>query len=304
MFPEPCFAFDSSSLWLLVALVRQVERQRWLEAVVREHIGLDPLEISRRGGSSHGGKRGRVGNVKYAFHGIGCCAKLADGTVVDVDFMDGGSADFVDPYFYVRTLDTLANPSETERYWRRPRPLETAFVAEVEELQRRGVLTQGWKFTLTYEGWALAGRVAALAERVNAEDPIGTREVAARLGDWERVLANCGDGQMRSQAAKRLQLARLRRSARLEKHCSRAALKALVLHDKDRAVEVVRQWLNNDTLDGNTSTALMLVEHWNDRSFEPELLSMLSRAVGEDVPRPWLRKATSELLEFWGVNHG
>ncbi|WP_437984981.1 DUF6896 domain-containing protein [Sorangium sp. So ce117] len=87
--PDPWHA------WLLVALARQVDRQRWLVRVQRERL-------------SRASRRGDVPGMpgwKFYFHGIGLCLTAPDGETIDVDD-HGDDGLTIDPWFFTQRMLT------------------------------------------------------------------------------------------------------------------------------------------------------------------------------------------------------
>ncbi len=111
--------------WLLLALLRQLPRQRWVADLVptlREEEGEVP---------GHPGWR-------YAFHGIGCCV-YCDHETVDVDF-HGDHGLSIDPYFFAHRVLRLAEPGVPELRVRQALPNDGLLVAALTELRAAKLL--------------------------------------------------------------------------------------------------------------------------------------------------------------------
>jgi len=113
----PCSPWDR---WALLALHRHHARQAFVEAVVRERLGVSPSELGRNGSFGRPEQVAQSGAVPgrrdwhYRFHGRGCCLTKPDGTEIDVDFDEHGSAP-IDPWFYARYLETVGALELIER---------------------------------------------------------------------------------------------------------------------------------------------------------------------------------------------
>jgi hypothetical protein len=83
---------------LLVGLLRHLERQASAGRVVQEHLQGDLNAIGQWGSLGHPSNSPRSGQVAslpgwtFEFHGKGCRLTNDDGTSLDVDFIDGGTA--------------------------------------------------------------------------------------------------------------------------------------------------------------------------------------------------------------------
>ncbi|APR80799.1 Hypothetical protein A7982_06146 [Minicystis rosea] len=118
--------------WLLVALARQLSRQRWLMRVWR-----GPLQTKR-----HAKPDEHVPGMpgwQYYFHGAGLCLTGPDGEVIDVD--DHGDEGLtIDPYFFAARLRSLRDPALPERRLRAFLPTDGVVAAAIKELAALGAL--------------------------------------------------------------------------------------------------------------------------------------------------------------------
>jgi hypothetical protein len=133
------------AVWLLVALIRQVERQRWVSSVAISKLGVDPDAMSASGWRGHPPvpTSGLVPDLpawEYRLHGRGCClTNRITGESIDVDFCDG-IADWIDDFFFVNFLMSLKNPEPIEKRLIELHPsYETATLA-FDELLNAGAL--------------------------------------------------------------------------------------------------------------------------------------------------------------------
>ncbi|MFP2931563.1 DUF6896 domain-containing protein, partial [Pyxidicoccus sp. 3LG] len=116
--------------WLLLCLLRQVSRQRWVLRMLRERItgrGLDEDE---------GPVPGYAG-WRYSYHGIGCCFE-GPGEIIDMDFHDEEGAS-IDAYFFARRIHSLAEPELPESRLRALLPGEALLVDAIDDLRAGGL---------------------------------------------------------------------------------------------------------------------------------------------------------------------
>jgi hypothetical protein len=158
--------------WLLVCLMRQLVRQRWLVAVRNER--LTDVE----------GDEGEVPGLpgwSYELHGIGLCLSGPGNEVLDVDFHDEGGS-IIDPYFFARRVHLLASPPFPEARLRALLPTAELVARAIRQLLTHHLLLvpheRGHVFRLDPALEALADAAAALPEEA-------WRAGAARLGDYE-----------------------------------------------------------------------------------------------------------------------
>ncbi|MGK4001789.1 hypothetical protein WMF31_04125 [Sorangium sp. So ce1036] len=169
--PDPWHA------WLLVALARQVERQRWLMRVRHERLDTDTFE----------GEVPGMPGWTFLFHGDGLCLTAPDGEAIDVDdHGDGGLT--IDPYFFARRILSLPRPALPERRLRAFLPTADAMVAAIRELTEEGLLipgAHGHVFRVARELEADAEALAAIdlsdaALRARWAEHLGDHELLAR----------------------------------------------------------------------------------------------------------------------------
>jgi hypothetical protein len=118
--------------WLVVALLRQRERQAWHRFIVSTRLGEDERALNE-------GPVPRLPGWSFYFHGIGCCLTGPDGELVDVDRRDEAAA-IIDPYFFawrVRSVRELRFPEM--RLWRWTQN-EEMIIASLGELRAIGAL--------------------------------------------------------------------------------------------------------------------------------------------------------------------
>lgn len=116
--------------WLLVCLLRQIPRQRWLLRVVRDHLP---------GVHSGEGEVPGLPGWRFAFHGQGCCLESHEGECIDVDFSNDHGLT-IDPYFFTRRLFSLRHPPMPESRLLALLPTDPLIVHTIEELRTMGLL--------------------------------------------------------------------------------------------------------------------------------------------------------------------
>lgn len=159
--------------WLLVALARQVSRQRWLMRLWRGPLGAQP--------------RGAEGDVpgmpgwRFDFHGRGLLLVAPDGENLDVD--DHGDEGLtVDPYFFAWRLQSLPDPAWPERRVRTLLPGPDVVAAALRELAAAGLVVpgeHGHAFRVVPELEAVAEDLAA----IDFSAPARAASWAEHLGD-------------------------------------------------------------------------------------------------------------------------
>ncbi|WP_437591616.1 DUF6896 domain-containing protein [Sorangium sp. So ce1000] len=181
--PDPWHA------WLLVALARQVDRQRWLVRVQRERL----RQTSRRGDVP-----GMPGWT-FFFHGIGLCLTAPDGETIDVDD-HGDNGLTIDPFFFTQRILSLPHPALPERRLLAFLPTEDAMVAAIRELTREGLLVlseRGHVFRVAPEieenAWAFAS--------IDFSDASLRARWAEHLGDHELLALERPSAAAQARAA-------------------------------------------------------------------------------------------------------
>lgn len=168
--------------WLLLCLLRQLSRQRWLMQMVKERItGRDVDE-------DEGNVPGYAG-WRYSFHGIGCCFE-GPGEVIDVDFHDEEGAS-IDAYFFARRIESLTAPALPESRLRALLPGASLLVDAMDDLRAGGLFGR----PEAGNSMRLPAGLEDLAESAAALD-LSDDEAAARclahLRDFEALASRPG----------------------------------------------------------------------------------------------------------------
>lgn len=179
--------------WLLLCLLRQVSRQRWLVRMVDERIRGRGLEEDEGDVPGYAGWR-------YDFHGSGCRFE-GPGEMVDVDFHGDGGAS-IDTYFFVWRIESLKAPELPEARLRELLPGESLMVAGLDDL------LELFGHPRKQNVFRLPPDLEALAEAAAMLDLSGEEATAwclAHLGDFEALSSRPGGEvfQEKAQAARR-----------------------------------------------------------------------------------------------------
>ncbi|MFT3683715.1 MAG: hypothetical protein QM783_02115 [Phycisphaerales bacterium] len=108
------------AMWLLLALIRHQERQRWVGRIVEARLGVNLADLSAAGNLlrlpvKEAGLVPGQPEWEYLFHGPGCClTHRVTGESIDVDFYNA-SADWVDQFFFIGFLKSLTQAAPVER---------------------------------------------------------------------------------------------------------------------------------------------------------------------------------------------
>jgi hypothetical protein len=310
--PVPALPVDRWARWLLVALHRHIERQRWVGEVVVQSLHLDLARLARgeHGERDHGQVPGLEG-WSYLLHGIGCCLTQTSGLTLDVDF-PGGLATVVDPGFYDDFLASQTAPERIERAFSRHPSLRHAWRIDLEPLWAAGLLApRAYRLSLSEDGAAWAAVLAEAFEQLEgAADPVQRAAIAARLGDPLLALEVC-------QGLVPLPNGVAPQGALLEKRCAalldaraewlrasldaEVAVEALGLLGRARAEAPLCDVLRTRPLDLTLRAAVDVVASWQDVTLSPLLLSVLERSIGLDGVAPALRVlAAQRVMELQG----
>ncbi|MCA9091164.1 MAG: hypothetical protein KDA90_21305 [Planctomycetaceae bacterium] len=289
--------------WLLLSLVRHVERQQWVGGIVETQLGVDMREMSEAGALAHPpvpqvGLVPKLSAWEYVLHGRGCClTHRITGESIDVDFYDG-SPDWIDDYFYLAYLHSLKKPEFIEQRLIALHPtLETIKLA-FDELLVAGVLEKHPESKVVKP----LDELQALGEDINQlnlllKSPDRRGSVAQLLGDW--MLASHSDpshAELAEQAAR----CRKRRSRLLEQlfdsgKSERLALMALCDLSPERSVLLERALSKPPS--GTTSAALSVVFSRPQEDWTSLVYDLLCRTdPSGEIPHPYTWTRCAEYL--------
>ncbi len=157
--------------WLVVALMRQVPRQRWVVELVEARLSATTLEH---------GQVPELPGWSFRFHGRGCRLS-GPGEEIDLDFHgDGGLT--IDPYFFSSRLFGLHELGLPERRVRELLPTADVIAEAIRELRSEGIL---WH-PVSDHVFRIAEELEALceeAQKADFESPEAQGRWRAHLGD-------------------------------------------------------------------------------------------------------------------------
>ncbi|MCY1020254.1 DUF6896 domain-containing protein [Pyxidicoccus sp. MSG2] len=169
--------------WLLLCLLRQVSRQRWVMRMVKERLrGREPDDEDEGAVPGYAGWR-------YSFHGIGCCFE-GPGELIDMDFHDEEGAS-VDAYFFARRIQSLTAPGLPESRLRAMLPGASLLVDAIDDLRAGGLFGR----PEPRDALRLPAGLEALAEEAAALDLSGdeaTTRSLKHLRDFEALASRPG----------------------------------------------------------------------------------------------------------------
>lgn len=276
--------------WALVCFLRHERRQQWVGFLVESRLHGQGVELGTLGALGHPEGVPQEGDVpdepgwRYFFHGCGCCFTFKDGTSIDVDFADDGSAREIDRFFYSRYLESVLHPEWCESQLRREPPFENAWQFELDRLADLQFITKERRFRLTDTGRAWAEAIEPLVDRVDElsrNDDCGARRqlcwLLLKLGDAvgaarEAEHAQLSDAQ-RLIVAGQIQLDQRAAGLRSRMRTSdstlrRKALESLSSLDRKYVEPDLRALLLKQPASSDTHFALDVIISWNDVALE------------------------------------
>jgi hypothetical protein len=277
--------------WLLLCLMRQLTRQRWLLAMVKERLSGDQVPEE--------GDIPGYGGWRYLFHGSGCCF-TGPGETLDVDF-HGDEGATIDPYFFGERILTLASPELPEARLAALLPGSSLIDAALQELRAWGLLVHPDSphvFRLAPELEALAEAAAALELSGEA----ARERCLAHLGDFEALGPLPGGDVSRSRVeeargARRDWLLALAHRPRT----AGEALRALEsLQAPDERVRACERILDEEPVSAATARAVEQLDVMPGAAGREAVLRLLGRLVpAEHHPYPMC--ATARYLLRRGI---
>lgn len=169
--------------WLVVCLMRQLERQLWLIQVRDQHLAAVDSE------------EGQVPGLlawRYNFHGRGLCLYGPGGEALDVDFYDDDGFT-IDPFFFAHRVHALTAPELPEARLRALLPTVELTALSIRQLMAEPQLLVPGENNHVFR---LVPRLEALAKAALILPTSAWQQAAPQLGDYE-------PGHPRAQAAAR-----------------------------------------------------------------------------------------------------
>ncbi len=298
--PAPSLPVDRWGRWLLVALCRHVERQRWVGQVVDTSLRLGRTRLARGDHGEH--PRGRVPGLddwSYLLDGYGCELTHDSGATLVVDFPDGNDS-LLDASFYELYLSSLKTPERVERAFPMTPELRLGWRIDLGVLVAAGLLVRhAPRFALTPDGLAWGQSLAAAFDELDrSADPVYRLALALQLGD--PVLA--GEVAPVAFLAHRRDAAIDARVRWLEGRLDEeGAVEALGMMGRALAEPVLLDTLERRAPDRGLASAVILVASWQEVALAPQLLAVLERAVGNEAAAPFVRvRAAAGVMEWLG----
>lgn len=271
--PLPCSPLE---IYCLVALLRHERRQKWVGYIVESRLRANGSELGRYGAFGHPDSIPQKGDVPgeagwtYFFHGRGCCFSNTDGTVIDVDFADDGSALEIDTYFYDNFLEGAPELDWSERQLKHPEGLSDAWHYELPLLVAKGYIEKEHRCRITDSGRTLAEAMEPLIERLNKAPPLERCYLLSAMSDQILAQAEAHRGEFAvptlSDAARRQMASRadmLRGTLQATSgYAATPALAALVRLLGVHALPEVRSALWHQPVSGLNHTAFAALKSW------------------------------------------
>jgi hypothetical protein len=297
------------TLWLLMTLVRQVERQRWVSSIIVSELGVDMDAMSVAGALAHppvaqSGLIPEHTDWEYYFHGRGCClSNRITGESVDVDFYDGIS-DWIDDFFFVRFLESLKNPEPIEQRLIQLYPTIETVVLGIDQLFDEGLL-QRHADSKVFKPLDVFQDVAGDIEIINAA--LGTeskRELVANIFSDRFLNSESHSAPIAGLPAAPRCISERRRyleSKFAESQTERLALMALCDLVPD-STEYLRQAISKSP-SGTTSAALDIVSRRSAEDWSEPVYDLMCRTdPSGDLPQPYTWTKCAEYLLSRGAH--
>lgn len=273
----------------LVSFLRHERRQEWVRYVVESRLQGSAADLAESGAFGHPEEVPQSGDVpgeegwRYFFHGRGCCFSHQDGTVLDVDFADDGTALDIDAYFYTRFLSSSPSLVFCESQLRQPDGLENAWQVALPSLTLSGMIQKEWRFRLSDDGRRVASSLEPLLDFIETSTGFQRCEALKIMGDYvsaERDAARAGINSTELSAAAKRQISENAAALRAVLHqpddsSARCALASLASLGKDQAFEDVAGALLRKPAGGLNHTALVAIKQWEGQDVIRALIDAL-----------------------------
>ena len=315
-------------LYALACFQRHERRQQWVGFLVESRLNTPGESLGRMGAFARPEGIPQEGDVpdepgwRYYFHGRGCCFTHENGTSIDVDFADDGSAVEIDSYFYTNFLESLSQPEWCEAQLKRPAGFDCAWEFELARLTALGLITREHRFRLTENGRALAESIAPFIEAMNTADGWTRSWILCLFGDYSYAVEETAL-LSRTPPVRLTEAANLQREKRYatllatlqqtDEQQAGFAIAALGWMGANYAYPAVRRQLLRRPISYLHHEALAVLDHWHGHEVnacliealqsiaQPSLLIRLSSAFktkprDEDRPRLALIVSLAESL--------
>jgi hypothetical protein len=300
-------------MWLLFALVRHTQRQRWVADIFEKRLGGDLAAISARGWMGHPSVENSalvpgLTEWEYRLHGRGCCVtNRVSGECIDVDFYDE-SPEWIDVYFFRDFLASLRQPRFVERRIIALHPTLDTISLTFDRLVELGLVVR----RADSHVMRVAVDCAEWLQQLDELDTLADNQdvcvrIGATFGDWLLVRENSGsfnadDVSRRGTALIDQRRARLRELF-VQAETRRVAMLALV----DLGGETAKAAIEAALQDGPGAIGICAIDALDRKQNEDwsnSVLGLLRRTnPNGDIPEPslWLHCARY-LLRHDGSN--
>lgn len=262
-------------LYALVAFVRHERRQLWVGHLVESRLRGQGAELASMGAFAHPKDVPRRGDVpdepgwQYYFHGRGCCFTHADGTSIDVDFADDGTAIDIDAFFFTNFLKSLPSAEWCERQLKRDEGFDGAWKFDLVRLAELNLIRRELRFRLTDAGRRTGEILEPLIELLDDLSPRVRCWLLCSLGDFQNAAAQLETHEIPACLTEAIKIQRQQRVAMLlkaingsdESH-ARYAIAAFGVLGSDHALPVMRSALQKQPSSGGNHTAFEVLKTW------------------------------------------
>ncbi len=282
-------------IYALVSFLRHERRQEWVRYVVESRLRANGAELAQAGAFAHPEEIAQSGDVpgedgwRYYFHGRGCCFSHTDGTAVDVDFADDGSALDIDPYFYTSYLGSSASLGFCEAQLKQPKGLENGWQVVLPRLGQAGMIQMKWRFRLSEAGRATASALEPLLDFIETHSGAVRCAAFSLIGDYVNAEAEAVRGGLNSaefSASAKRQLSDRVAAMRVvirgkDKSTARFALASLAAIGKVHALDDVLDALRRKPAGGLNHDALAALRLWEGADVTHALVKALRLFTGQ-----------------------
>lgn len=289
---------DAWARWLLVALYRHLERQRWLGRIAVDRLGADLRRIANF--SPHPEPRDGIvpgePQWSFSFHGNGLSLEHDDGTFLDVDFVDG-SPDTIDVFFFGHFLGSLRDPEFIEARFAHDGPSGEAWRVDLVALRQHGLIEGSNRVRLTSSGleWASVLSEAILTFE-NTESEHDQIAIAWLIGDPLLALEQGLSDSEIERAADTVRHARTEvLLQKVRSDVDGLCLMALAEVNPDAARQELRRIFTSNSPRQLLRSAHELADFWNAK----DLAADVEQGLADENAHPSSHLKAAQLLMRW-----
>ena len=297
---------DPQETYAMACFLRHERRQDWVRLIVESRLLKQGSDFAAKGAFALDESEEQDGAVpgepgwKYYFHGRGCCLTHEDGTIIDVDFADDGSAREIDRYFYNNYLASRPAPDWCEAKLAQPKCMRDAWHFDLERLKSFGFLTIDWRFSITAAGREFAEGVEPLVDAIDSPaDASRLRTLLLCLaGDLESAAQQSGQVSLElsqqlavlAESTVRQRAERIVDSMRTSADKSANHLKALAALGREHSIEILRDRLLRCPANGANHSAFDVLVHWNMEGAGTDEARLFGEALRRHTRVPLLKR--------------